>query len=184
MQARDTRAKQRQSRASALFEFSSGLTLFIGVVLIPFVDMSFLAARYVLANNYLQTVAQKVAMLDKRSEVSTYLTKESNWQQVITSMGFKVNSADFDMVVCNNAGNNLVKFAGNSPLPATFLPNSSNQKNDPRIYELELNVNAEITPMFLGVLNWSKPINLKLKSRAPWENLSPDPDTGKFYINE
>ena len=184
MQAKITSTKQRKSSGSALLEFSSGLALFIGVVLIPFVDMTFLAARYVIANTYLQTIAQKVAMSDKRSEASSYLMNQSNWRQVIENMGFKVNSANFDIVVCSNAGKNLVRFPGTAALPSTFLPNSVNQKNDPHIYEIELSVNAEIAPMFLGVLAWSKPIQLSLKSRAPWENLSPDPETGKFFINE
>ena len=175
----------RRANGSTIAEFGAGLVVFVCVVFIPVIDMSFVPARFLLVQNYLEKVVHHMAVSEKRSEAIKYMNESGNdWKKVVETFGVTFKNAKANLLVLDNSGNTQLSLPGTAPVPKAWLPTSTNQS---RLYSLELVCDVDIPPLFKGssgLPGFSKPIAFTFRNRAQWENLSPDPLQGEYYINE
>ena len=175
--------RNRTVRGAAVAEFAAGLAIFICFFFVPIVNLLFVPARYLLVRTYLENVAHHMALCEKRSDAMQYLNDQT-WRSAIDRLGVNIKSAQANIIICDNSGTDIYSLSGIAPMPPQYLPNS---KNAPHIYALELSVVADVPPLFGGnkeLPGFTGPITLTFKSRSQWENLSPDPVTGTYFIDE
>lgn len=175
----------RRTSGSTIAEFGAGLVVFVCVVFIPVIDISFVPARFLLVQNYLEKVVHHMAVSEKRSDAIKYMTEDGdNWKKIVETFGVTFKSAKANLLVLNNSGNTQLSLTGTTPVPKTWLPSATNQS---RLYSLELVTEVDIPPLFKGssgLPGFSKPVTFTFRNRAQWENVSPDPLLGEYYINE
>ncbi len=174
----------RNEKGTAITEFAGSLVIFICFAFIPFVDMAFVPARYLLVSTYLENVVHHMALSEKRSDALFYLKNGSNFRAFVNTLGVNLHSADANLVVCDDSGATRSVIPGSTPVPDNMLPNSTNK---PLVYTLELNVVADVPPLFGqagSIPGFNKAIIFNFKNRYDWENLSPDPQSGTYFINE
>lgn len=176
--------RQRTKRGAAITEFSTALTVFT-CFFVAIVDLAFVPARYLLVHTSLENVVHQLALSEKRTEAVQYLDNDANWKKKVESFGVTVKGAKIGMLILDNSGDTKLSLDGTAPVPKQWLPNNDKV---PHVYALELSCDVDIPPLFKGgiggIPGFNKPITFKIKNRSQWENLSPDPLTGQYYINE
>ncbi len=191
-----TKTRQRRAESgAALTEFAAGMAVFFCCVFIPFVDMAFVPARYLLVHTALDKVVHRMALCEKRSEALEYLNR-GLWKGSIEGWGVTVKDAKAILVVCDETGKETLSLTGATEVPGSMLPNGAKLANgdyQTRLYSLELAVVVDVPPLYdnkVGLPGFNKPLTFTFRNRAQWENLSPDPlstsdpKSVKYYINE
>ncbi|HEY9785479.1 MAG TPA: hypothetical protein V6D17_08770 [Candidatus Obscuribacterales bacterium] len=165
-------------------EYSVSMAVFICFFLAPMVNVAIVPARYMLGQTFLDGVAHRLALSEKRSDAVRNFEKDGSWKNAMAGLGANVKKASLSLVVCGKNQNQRIAMDRNAPVPDDYLPDG---KNGPSMYALDLSVEAAIAPIFsttAGLPGFSKPINLTLHGRSQWENLGRDPDTDKYFLNE
>ncbi len=186
---------QRKQSGTALTEFAAGMVMFFCCFLIPIVDISFVPTRYLLVQTYIEKVAHRMGLSDRRSQAIQYLNSGA-WKAEVEKFGVKIKSAKARLLICDQFGNQKLALQDNAPVPPHMLPSAvgiAASKRQPLVYSIELIAQVDIPPLFdskNGLPGFNKAITFTFRSRDQWENLSPDPLNSedstavKYYINE
>jgi len=183
-------SKRRMENGTALTEFTAALVLFFCFFFVPAVDMAFVPARYLLVNTYLEKVVHHMALSETRGQANKFFTA-GQWKADVEKWGVTVKNAQALLIVNDNAGSKQITVDAGNQVPDNWLPHSAT-KGQSFVYSMELDVNAEIPPLFssdVGLPGLNRPIPFTFRSRAQWENLGADPlttdkKTIKYYMND
>jgi hypothetical protein len=176
--------KSRTERGAALTEFTAAFVVLVIFFFIPLVNMSFIGVRFFIAQGAVQEFVHRLALAEKRSDSYNTMSSDSWWSDFSKNCGLQIGSTKLDMIVSATNTADQVRLAQGQPVPPEYLPGGAKA---PCIYTYELSVDINIPPIYAGgpsIPGITTPIPLKLAGRSAWENLSRDPATTEYYINE
>lgn len=172
----------RRKKGQAIVEFGPAMVLFVCCFLAPMIDVSFIPVRYFITQGVLNETAHRLCLAEKRTDAKS-IAENGWWTGFLHNCGVTVHPEPLRVMVCGNDGN-VVAYNAAEPIPSPYLPGGA---KSPCVYAMELNVKADISPLFhgsTGLPGFTAPVSMNMSGRSNWENLSRDPATRKFYINE
>ena len=175
---------RRNTSGTALTEFTAAFVVLVIFFFIPLVNMSFIGVRFFITQGAVQEFAHRLALAEKRSDSYQALGTDSRWSDFCQNCGVKVASKQLDLLLCAADGSSQLRLNNGQTVPSEWLPGGA---KSPCIYTYDLKVNIEIPPIYNGgggVPGITTPITLTLDGRSAWENLSRDPITTEYFINE
>lgn len=173
---------KRRRKGQALVEFGPAMAMFVCFFLAPLIDIAFIPVRYFITQGVLNETAHRLCLAEKRSEAHAIATS-GWWTSFLNNCGVVVKPQPLRVLV-GGKGGEVAVFSVGQPIPQPYLPGGD---KGPCVYAVELSVDAEISPLFhgsSGLPGFTAPVKMKMSGRSNWENLSRDPATRKFYINE
>jgi len=183
---RNNKGNNKRSKLGAvLAEFGTAFALLVVFFFIPLVNMSFIGVRFLIAQGAIQEFVHRVALANKRSDSYDSLASDPSWSQICNSSGGVFTSSNLQLIVCDKNGNATITQA-NQKIPTELLPGGSKA---PCSYSFEMTAGFTIPPIYSAnsgsaIPGITSPIQVQLKARSAWENLSQDPITQEFFINE
>ncbi|MBX9567839.1 MAG: hypothetical protein K2X77_03050 [Candidatus Obscuribacterales bacterium] len=177
--------KIRSSLGANMLEFSAVFAVLILVIILPLVDLCAIPIRYFFANTAVKETIHTLALSTKFSQAQAALSSGSLLQARLNAItGVSLNKADLSLVA-NSAGGSST-FGSPGSVSENWLPDG---KDGPYRYKLELTCDLDISPLFMiasdsSIPGLSAPFRTKIVESYAWENLSKDPNTGQFYLNE
>lgn len=175
----------RSAVGANMLEFSAVFAVLVVVILLPLVDLCAVPIRAFFATAAVKETIHILALSSKFSQAQASLSNGSLLQarlNVIT--GVSLRSANLSMIASGAGGS--ATFGSPGSISETWLPDG---KNGPYHYQLVLTCDMDISPLFMiaagsDVPGLSAPFRTKISEAYAWENLSKDPATGEFYLNE
>lgn len=165
-------------------EFAAAFSVLILFVLLPLINMVAIPIRMGFANAAVKDAVQFMSKSEKLSAAKQILESGSRLQARLSAItGVSLKSAQLSLTASGKAGTQSF----NGAVPADWLPDG---KNGPCRYSLVLDCRLDISPLFmismgeLGVPGLSEPFDAHMVESCAWENLSKDPQSKEFYLNE
>lgn len=176
--------KRRTTQGAALTEFTAAFVVLVIFFFVPLVNLSFIGVRFFIAQGAAQEFVHRLALAEKRSDSYNTLSTDSWWSDFCRNCGLQIGSSKLAMLVSATNTSDQLRLAQGQPVPTDFLPGGAKA---PCIYTYELTVEVNIPAIYTGgpaVPGITTPIPVKLAARSAWENLSRDPATTEYYVNE
>lgn len=173
--------EMRSTQGANLLEFSAVFAVLVVVILLPLVDLCAIPIRTFFASTAVKETIHTLALSSKFSQARSSV-KGVLQPRLDAITGVSLRSADLSLVANSSSGS--ATFSGS--VPETWLPDG---KNGPYHYKLLLTCEMDISPLFLigaggDIPGFSSPFRTKISESYAWENLSKDPATGQFFLNE
>jgi hypothetical protein len=179
----------RNDRGSHIAEFGAALVLIAVALIIPLVDLAIVPVRWMMAQELVNNVTRQLAFCESFSQSIERLKSKPSLEDRLNRLGgVRVRAVQLGIRAAKifEAGQFLfVDEPGK--LPEEWLPK---QGRTPCTYTLLLEVKVDLCPavLFPGVGNavpgLTGPFPMVLSSCHAWENLSLDPESRQFFINE
>ncbi|MBX3150117.1 hypothetical protein KF728_08230 [Candidatus Obscuribacterales bacterium] len=167
----------RRSKKGNMSEFGSAFLLLITFIFLPLLNMSFVPVRYMICEGALTELCRRLAHSERFSDAQAMLAKEQWYKTLLNQCGVTVSGEKLTVLVTTADGaRSTIKQSG--VLPSEWLPGGS---NGPCIYSLELKADCTISALYQGPF---KPAKMTLRTHSQWENLSKDPGSLEYFINE
>jgi hypothetical protein len=171
------RRRCRAWRGSSIVEFAASLTVFICFFLIPAISLLSMPARYMIADSLIRGAANRLSVALTRKDAFAKMKNDRSWQIMAAKFGVQMRNPQLALIISGENGNSkLVVRDANTEIPREWLPNGNNK---PAVYSVELSAQGDV-----AIPGIYRPISMNFKGRSHWENLSRNPATGRFYINE
>ena len=177
----------RSYRGANLLEFSAIFSVLVLFVLVPLVDLAAVPARMAFANAAVRDAVHNLALSSKFSQAQSTLAAGSLLQARINSIsGASLVSNTLSIMATNSKGSS--SFSSPGAIPSNWLPDG---EGGPYRYNLVLSCVVDISPLFLvgsdsgvDVPGLTRPFRANITESYAWENLSKNPETQQFYLNE
>ncbi len=179
------RSRSRSCLGANMLEFSAVFAVLVVVVLLPLVDLCAVPIRAFFASTAVKETIHTLALSSKFSQAQASLSGGSLLQPRLNAItGVSLRSANLALVANSSGGSST--FSGPGSVTEDWLPDG---KNGPYHYKLLLTCDMEISPLFLigagsEIPGFSAPFRTTISDSYAWENLSKDPATGQFFLNE
>ena len=181
------RSRQQRSKigSAAMSEFAAGTCILVCFLLIPIFNIAFLPVRFMISNGVLSELTHKLSHCDTRTESYKVMSGDTWWKRTLANCGVTTTGEQLTLLISSSDGTKSVALNQGDVVPSDWLPGG---KNAPCIYSLETRMNCSADPLFkstaIDVAGLTKPVTLSMTGRSQWENLSRDPRTLAYYINE
>ncbi len=160
----------RNRRGSSICEFGAAIILFC-CLLVPLIGFLTAPIRYAVGVSVVRDLTQRLARVEKRSDVSEVL-KEEWYRNFTRACGVNFVSTEVS-IDCRNTTAEL-RVQAMDPVPSEYLDDLSAR------CELQLDVKAELDPFIPG----GNSIPVQFTQCAYWEHMGTDSATGEGFINE
>lgn len=178
------RAKNRSKRGGAIAEFGTAFVVLVIFFFVPLVNLSFIAVRYFIAQGLVQEYVHRLAQCEKRTEAYGMLSSDVWWKEFCDRCGVTIGTPELKLLICGSSSPEKISVAQGTPVSSQWLPGGVKA---PCIYTMDLVVDVLIPPVYNGgpaVPGITAPLPLKIEGHSNWENLSRNPASTEFYINE
>lgn len=175
----------RCSVGASQLEFAAIFAVLVLCVLLPLINLVAIPIRFAFAGAAIKDTVHYLALSDKFSQAQATLQNGEKLQPRINAIsGVTLESSNL-YLLANNSSGGSEKFSG--PLPQTWLPDGDAA---PYHYNLVLSCQLSISPLFLldssgaQIPGLTVPFQAQIQESCAWENLSKNPETQQFYLNE
>lgn len=168
------KSKLKRSRKGQLTEFATAMLLFV-CLLLPITDLCSLPLRYLFCQAMVSKLAATLAHCEKRSEAGQFLKQEQSWKATLAHLGISVSNEELELVASTSDGARKISLKESQTIPSAWLPDGPNA---PYIYSIMLKADCGMKSGIFG------PVSIRVSSDCPWENVSPNPKTLKYFIAE
>lgn len=179
------RRLKRKALGAALSEFAAAFLVLVVFLFIPLVNMSFVAVRFFIADGAVKEFAHRLSLCEKRSDAYESLSSDSWWREFCAKCGVEMSEPKLSLLVCSADGAEKIILGSGQQVPAAWLPGGAKA---PCIYSLDLSVDLMIQPVYNGggppVAGLTQAIPFTLNGKSNWENLSVNPASKHYFINE
>jgi hypothetical protein len=183
------RRTRRTSRGAAqVTEFGAALFLLLGCIVLPLLNMAIIPVRYGMGKSIITAEVRRLARSESFGEALAQVTAESSrWQQLHAIGGIDVKETELNMTVESVKNKHMETFRRPKSIPPSWLPEGS---ESPCVYLLDLKVDVDIHPLVsvswtaVNIPGLTGPIPIRFHEVAAWENLTRDPVTGDFFVNQ
>lgn len=177
--------RKRTAKGAALAEFGAAFVLLVVFFFIPLVNMSFIGVRFFIAQGAIQEFAHRLAMAEKRSDSYSMLAADSFWSDFCKNCGVDISGSHLQLVLCAANSPDQLRLDQFQKVPAEWLPGGAKA---PCIYTYDLKVDIKIPAIYSGggpdIPALTRPVQVSLNGRSAWENLSRNPASMEYFINE
>jgi hypothetical protein len=192
------RGKRRNSAGQQISEFAAALVLLFTFFFVPLLDLGVLPIRWLLAQELIETYARQLSLSETFSQALTKLGDDPSLETKLIHLGgVQPKNIRCRLIASTVRDDPVQHYYSDVPknIPQEWLPNG---RRAPLDYRLEVQVDVEISPVFLVRLPESKdnsktkgkipglnaPVALTMSATANWENLGRDPVTKNYFLNE
>lgn len=179
------RTQRRKTGSTVMSEFAAGTCILVCFLLIPIFNIAFLPVRFMISNGVLAELTHRLSHCDTRTESYKVMAGDTWWKNTLAKCGVTTSGEQLTLLISSSDGSRSVALKQGDVVPSDWLPGG---KNAPCIYSLETKMNCSADPLFkttsIDVAGLTKPVTLSMTGRSQWENLSRDPRTLAYYINE
>jgi hypothetical protein len=179
-----TNFNRRKSTGQAMSEFSTSLIVLISFVFLPLINLGIIPVRYLIAQGVLTEMTHRLALCEKRSQAHSLLDSDPWFRSVLSKCGVTISNTKLTMSAYSKDAESMLSVTSGQAIPDTWLPNG---EKEPTLYTLGLACECSISPLFSGcdgLPGITSPVAISIKSASPWENISRDPETSNYYLNE
>lgn len=184
-----TNRRCRTARGTAqLTEFAAALFLLISCIVLPLLNMAIIPVRYGMAKSIVTAEVRRLARCESFGEALKSVTSETGkWEQLNAVGGIDVKETQLCMTVESIKTRRVEAYRRPKTIPPALLPEGA---DGPCVYMLDLTVDVAIHPLVsvawsnLNVPGLTGPIAIQFHEVAAWENLTRDPVTGEFFVNQ
>lgn len=176
--------RQRGKRGGTIAEFGTAFVVLVVFFFIPLVNLSFIAVRYFIAQGLIQEYVHRLAQVEKRSDAYSMLSSDTWWKDFCDRCGVTVSSHVLKLQVCGANSGEKISVNSGAPVSTQWLPGGS---KGPCVYTMDLLVDVNVPPIYSGgpsVPGITSPLPLQIAAHSNWENLSRNPVTTEYFINE
>jgi hypothetical protein len=168
-------------------EFGAVLVMLLTCLVLPLLNLAIIPVRYAVARSIVSTEARNLAKCESLSEamdsVDLWSEKHSGLQAL---GGIDLKTSQLTLTVEESQSKITHSYSNPRSIPQNLLPDGKSNCT----YMIELEANLEIHPLITAsyrqarIPGLSGPISLRLREVAAWENLSRDPLSGEFFVNQ
>lgn len=173
----------RNSHGS-LAEFAPAFTIFIIAGVIPLICSLIIPVRFCIAQGLIDQTTQRLSRCEKMSLACKIFQEDEQWVDFLTLCGLKTKDKHLSIVVVGTSEQG-VEIEQPAAIDRRLLPAAGSPSHS---YVLRLKANLEMKPVFASCLvpipGVTTPLKVALKSDRVWENMSCDPETRQYYVNE
>jgi len=176
-------ASVRNQRGEMIVEFASALTILIICFFIPLLNLTAVPVRYLIGVGMISDLTHKLSLAESRTQAISLASDLTSYQEFAKKFGISIGECNLSMI-CRNKASETIVLPEKKPVPAAWLPGGA---KGPCIYLLQTKTELAISPLVCGspkVPGVTAPLKLTFVANSPWENLSCDPSTRLFYLNE
>lgn len=180
--------RRSQTGGFQVSEFGAALFLLVSCIVIPLIDLAVIPIRWGLGRSILSNQVNQLAQCDTLSQAFNEFATDTTFKRQLSAIGgITLCSSQLSLSatsVRNPAEKIRVERSG--ALKSEWLPGGA---KSPCVYQLDLVVNADISPLMLARLpsvnipGLTQPLLIRLEETSAWENLARDPSSGEFYVN-
>ena len=177
-------SRVRNRRGGTIAEFGAAFVVLVLFVFVPMVNLSFIAVRYFIAQGLIQEYVHRLALSEKRSDAYVSVNTDTWWKEFCDRCGVTVSDKTLKLLVCGETSPEKISIPAGTPVGPQWLPGGAKA---PCIYTLDLVVSVDIPPVYNGgpaIPGITSPIPLKIEGHSNWENLSRNPVSTEYFINE
>ncbi len=194
------RREQGNTQGQQIPEFAGALVLLFFFFFIPLIDLGVLPVRWFLSQELIQTYARQLSLCETYSQALTKLNADPSLESKLIRLGgVQPKNIRCRLIASTVRDEPVKRYYLETPktLPAEWLPNG---KRAPLDYAIEVQVDVQVSPVFLirlpgsatsgddksaaKIPGLSAPVPLTMSASANWENLARDPVTKDYFINE
>lgn len=187
--ARNKQRRPRSGRGSHIVEFAAGISILVGLLVLPLLNLAILPVRWMMAQELVNDYSRRLALSETYSQAFHRLEADPSLKTRLERVGgVAVKQMALEMRVARvGASAEEAVFSGPARIGSAWLPDGDKA---PCSYSLELTVDTGISPavtlsgLGVSVSGLTRPLALTIRASHPWGNLGQDPATGKFYLNE
>jgi hypothetical protein len=175
--------KRRNNKGVSIAEFAPAFALLIVCGIIPLFASLIIPVRIFFAQGLLDRESLSLCRYEKMSD-ATQKFGEKSWQSVLAQLGIKTTEKQLNLLITNTGGHTI---AVEQPAKVShdWLPGG---QMSPSIYRLQVLTKMEMPPVLscsvVSIPGLTRKLNLTLKSESLWQNLSCDPETNDYFLNE
>ena len=185
---RNTRSRSaiRNCIGANQMEFAAVFAVLILFIVMPLINLAAIPIRMAFANAAVKDTVHKLALSSKFSEALSTLSDGSLLKARLDSItGVRLASQKLTLISINSQGAET-PFGGPGSISKNWLPDGDSK---PYRYNLELSSEMDISPLFTmenmgDIPGLTGPFRAHFREVYAWENLSKDPSTQQFYLNE
>jgi hypothetical protein len=181
------RMVKSRERGQQITEFAVALAI-LCVFFIPLVDLGIVPIRYFIAQATVESFARKLALTENITQAFKLLDDPELSGSLAQIGGMQVKSKGLALhAVSHKDAGKTFKMDKPKSMPEVWLPAGS---NCPCQYMLVLSVQADIWPLVSFGIGGKKipglnaPFEVSIDMPVNWENLSRNPVTGGYFLNE
>lgn len=167
-----------RTKKGQVTEFGAVFCVLILFVILPLFNFSFMPVRFLISQGVFCEFSRQLGHCEKFSEAQALLKKDTRWLQMLGLFGVTVNNPRLELLATSGDGTRSAVFTGSNKLPDEWLPGGA---NSPCIYSIGLTGDCTISALYQGPL---QPAVVKVAAHSQWENLSKDPKSIDYFINE
>ncbi len=171
------RSRKRKQNGN-ISEFGAALITLICFVILPLLNLSFIPVRYMLCEGALNELTRRLAHCEKLTEAQDTLKKDNAWKTILDRCGVTISGERLSLLVTTSDGTRGIVLNPGGQLSDEWLPGGA---NGPCIYSLSVKANFTIAALYQGPF---KPVTITITSHSQWENLSKNPKSLNYFINE
>ncbi len=168
----------KRSAKGNISEFGAALVVLICAVILPLLNFSFVPVRYMICQGAMSELVRRLAHADKLSEARELMKKEQFWIAFLGQCGVTTENEKLALIVTTSDGSKGFVVDEGKKVPDEWLPGGS---NGPCIYSLSLTADCTISALCAGMF---QPAKVTVAARTQWENLSKDPRSMTYFVNE
>ena len=167
-------------------EFAAVFAVLVLFIIMPLINLAAVPIRMAFANAAVKDCVHKLALSSKFSQAMDTLAGNSLLRaRLDTITGVTLNTQKLTLIATNSQGASA-PFGGPGSISQEWLPDG---KSAPYRYNLELSCDMDISPLFTlehfgSVPGLTEPFRAHFREVYAWENLSKDPSTQQFFLNE
>ncbi len=179
-----TKSSSRGISGGTIAEFGAAFLVLVVFIFIPLVNASFVVVRYYLASGALTEYVHRLSLTEKRSQAISMLTTDTWWSDFSANCGITVTNKKLSLVICGADEGDKLTVPQGQDVPDDWLPGGT---KGPCIYNIQLEVNVQVAPVYSGgsgLPGINAPVPMQIAAHSNWENLSRNPKTKRFFINE
>lgn len=176
--------KRRNNRGGSIAEFGAAFLVLVVFIFIPLVNACFVAVRYFIATGAISEYVHRLSLTERRSQAVSMLSSDTWWSDFASKCGVTVTNKKLSVVICGANESDKLTLNQIQDVPANWLPNGD---KGPCVYTIQLDVNVDVAPVYAGGAGCpgiTAPVPMKISAHSDWENLSRNPKTKRYFINE
>lgn len=112
------------------------------------------------------------------------LSTDTWWSDFASNCGVTVTNKQLKVIVCGANESDKLTVTNAQEIPDDWLPEGA---KGPCVYTVNMEVDILVSPVFCGsngIPGITAPVPMNIAAHSHWENLSRDPKTKEFFINE
>jgi len=133
------------------------------------------------AQGVFSELSRRLGHCEKYTEAQALMKNEKWWSESLAMCGVTLNKPQLELLVTTGDGARSAVFSGGNKLPDEWLPGGANSVPTPCIYSIGLSADCTIAALYQGPF---APAVIKVSAHSQWENLSKDPTSHYYFINE